>query len=289
MNLIDAEILENRQVLPGHTHVHARGILSSWLIWFKCPEIAREAKPGQFIMVRCGPETTLPRPFSIHQVDGNNIALLYAVREGGRGTGWLAEQEDGQSVTVFGPLGNGFALPPTPQNLLLVAGGTGIAPLTFLADTAKSKGSMVHLHQGVNTASQLLDALPTRYVQVPYSNVPAEATLYGRPDSIPSSASTVDGSAGTRGLATVCMPGLAAWADKVFACGPVPMLRYMALNRRRLGLEGKPVQISLEVRMGCGVGVCYGCTVKTKKGLKQVCKDGPVFNLDEILWDELTF
>jgi len=193
MNLIDAEILENRQVLPGHTHVHARGILSSWLIWFKCPEIAREAKPGQFIMVRCGPETTLPRPFSIHQVDGNNIALLYAVREGGRGTGWLAEQEDGQSVTVFGPLGNGFALPPTPQNLLLVAGGTGIAPLTFLADTAKSKGSMVHLHQGVNTASQLLDALPTRYVQVPYSNAPAEATLYGRPDSIPSSASTVDG------------------------------------------------------------------------------------------------
>jgi dihydroorotate dehydrogenase electron transfer subunit len=65
------------------------------------------------------------------------------------------------------------------------------------------------------------------------------------------------------------------------------MLRYMALNRRRLGLEGKPVQISLEVRMGCGVGVCYGCTVKTKTGLKQVCKDGPVFGLDEILWDEL--
>ncbi|MQY72862.1 MAG: hypothetical protein GH142_04240, partial [Dehalococcoidia bacterium] len=75
--------------------------------------------------------------------------------------------------------------------------------------------------------------------------------------------------------------------DQVFACGPMPMYRDMFNRQRELKLEGRPVQVSLEVRMGCGVGVCYGCTVKTKSGLKQACKDGPVFNLDDMLWNEL--
>ena len=79
------------------------------------------------------------------------------------------------------------------------------------------------------------------------------------------------------------------WADQVFACGPMPMYRNMARKKRELKLEGRPVQVSLEVRMGCGLGVCYGCTVRTKSGLKQVCKDGPVFDLDDILWDEVAF
>ena len=264
MKLIDAEITENRRILPGHAHVHARGVLSSWLIWLKCPEIAREARPGQFVMVRCGPETTLPRPFSVHQADGDRIAILYAVREGGRGTGWLSLQKSGASLSIFGPLGNGFVLPPTPQNLLLVAGGIGIAPLYFLAQHAIKKGYGVTLLYGT-----------------------VDKNRYPIQSEIQEVAVTEDGSVGEKGLVTDLLPRFAEKADQVFACGPMPMLHDMFKRRKELKLEGRPVQISLEVRMGCGVGACYGCTVKTKSGLKQVCKDGPIFQLNDILWDEL--
>lgn len=265
MKLIDAEITENRQVLPGHRHVHARGILGSWLVWLHCPDIAREAEPGQFVMVRCGPETTLPRPFSVHQVDGDRIALFYAVREGGRGTGWLAEQKVGVSVSIFGPLGNGFSIDPKARNLLLVAGGTGIAPLCFLAEHAiRNKYKVTLLYGTVDK---------NRYPVAP---------------EIEMVAVTEGGSVGEKGLVTDLLPRFVEQADQVFACGPMPMYRDIYNRQRELKLEGRPVQISLEVRMGCGVGVCYGCTVKTKGGLKQVCRDGPIFEMNEILWDELS-
>ena len=73
--------------------------------------------------------------------------------------------------------------------------------------------------------------------------------------------------------------------DQILACGPLPMYRTLAVQKQQL--QGKPVQISLEVRMGCGLGVCYGCTIKTKNGLQQVCQDGPIFELDDVLWEEL--
>jgi len=215
-------------------------------------------------MVRCGGETTLPRPFSIHQVDEERIALFYAVREGGRGTGWLAEQKASDSVAVFGPLGNGFSIDPTTRNLLLVAGGTGIAPLYFLARHATRNNHKVTLLYGTVDKN--------RYPVSPEIEVVAV---------------TEDGSVGEKGFVTDLLPHFSEHADQVFACGPMPMLRDMFNRRSELKLEGKPVQISLEVRMGCGVGVCYGCTVKTKSGLKQVCRDGPVFELNDILWDEL--
>jgi len=264
LNLINAEVIENRQVLTGHRHVHARGILSSWLIGLKCPDIAGEAAPGQFIMVRCGLETTLPRPFSIHQADGDRISLFYAVREGGQGTGWLAGQEAGALVPIFGPLGNGFSINSRAKSLLLVAGGTGIAPLYFLAKHAAKNKYKVTLLYGT-----------------------ADKNRYPVSPEIEAVAVTEDGSVGEKGFVTDLLPRFAEQADQVFACGPMPMYRDIYRRQRELKLEGKPVQISLEVRMGCGVGVCYGCTVKTKNGLKQVCKDGPVFDLDEVLWEQL--
>ncbi len=88
-------------------------------------------------------------------------------------------------------------------------------------------------------------------------------------------------------MITDLLPGFVDWADQVFACGPMSMYRDMVRQKQELKLEGKPVQVSLEVRMGRGV--CYGCTVKTKGGLKQVCQDGPVFDLDDVLWDELNY
>ncbi len=264
MKLIDAEVMENRQVLPGHRHIHARGILGSWLIWLRCPDIARESGPGQFVMVRCGPETTLPRPFSIHQINNDRIALFYAVREGGRGTGWLAGQKVGASVSIFGPLGNGFSIHHKAQSLLLVAGGVGIAPLYFLARQAAGNNYKVTLLYGT-----------------------VDGNRYPLSPEIEAVAATEDGSVGEKGLVTDLLPRFAEKADQVFACGPMAMYRDIYSRQRELKLKGKSVQISLEVRMGCGVGVCYGCTVKTKSGLKQVCKDGPVFEMNEIIWDEL--
>jgi dihydroorotate dehydrogenase electron transfer subunit len=89
-------------------------------------------------------------------------------------------------------------------------------------------------------------------------------------------------------LITALIPTFATTADEVFICGPMPMLRYIAENQKALKLTDKSVSVSLEMRMACGVGVCYGCTIRMKNGLQQVCKDGPVFALNDVIWDEMT-
>ncbi|MFC1965094.1 dihydroorotate dehydrogenase electron transfer subunit, partial [Chloroflexota bacterium] len=164
----------------------------------------------------------------------------------------------------FGPLGNGFTLPTTPQEILLVAGGIGIAPLVFLAKEANQQGNKVTLLLATSSKTSLL----------PDDILPLQTNIF----------ITEDGSYGHKGLATDWLESPHSFTQKpIFACGPLPMYKTMA---QIPGLKDKPVQISLETRMACGLGVCYGCTVKTKNGLKQVCKDGPVFDLDDILWEE---
>ncbi len=237
------------------------------LIWLEAPRITSQAQPGQFVMVRCGEkgEYQLRRPLSIHQREGNKIALLFNVVGGG--TQWLSQCQPGDRLDLLGPLGNGFTINPGSQNLLLVAGGIGFAPLYFLADEAVRRGLTVTLLYGTPTAIQLY----------PSKLLPKVKLV----------TATEDGTTGEKGLIIDCIDNSLDWADQIFACGPLPMYRNMANNYPQLQQSGKPVQISLEVRMGCGLGVCYGCTVKTRSGLKQVCKDGPVFELGDILWEEL--
>ncbi len=273
MKLVSAEVIENEQVLWGLERRHGRNISGGWIIWLRCPEIAREAQPGQFVMVLCGDECTLPRPFSIHRVsDRGDIALLYAVWEDGKGTGWLSRRDKGGTVTLFGPLGNGFAVPPEARNLLLVAGGIGIAPLLFLAEQAKSRGCGVRLLRGASGEPKPSgEANPPQHYPEGLLPLGVEArTITTSPD-------------GERGMVVdLLTPDVVGWADRVFACGPMPMYKTMAQMPE---LKNKPVLVSLEVRMGCGLGACYGCTVRTKGGLRQVCRDGPVFELGDILWD----
>ncbi|MBA7673445.1 Dihydroorotate dehydrogenase B (NAD(+)), electron transfer subunit [subsurface metagenome] len=268
MKQVQATVTKNESVSEICHHSRGRVLLNSQLIWLNCPQIASEAHPGQFVMVRCGQECTLPRPFSIHQVnDAGDIALFFAVWEDGKGTNWLSRRHIGDTVNLLGPLGNGFSVQPGSHNLLLLAGGVGIAPLYFLAQEALRRECSVTLLYG--TANE------NRY---PEHLIPSDIELI---------AATEDGTVGRKGMITDFLPDFVDRAGQVFACGPTEMYHDMALRKKELKLEGKAVQISLEVRMGCGLGVCYGCTVKTKKGLKQVCKDGPIFNLDDILWDEL--
>lgn len=237
------------------------------LIWLEAPQIAPQAQPGQFVMVRCGKdaECQLRRPLSIHQREGDKIALLFSVV--GKGTQWLSQLQPGDKLDLLGPLGNGFSIHHGSHNLLLMAGGIGIAPLRFLADEAVKRGLSVTLLLGTPTAAQLYPSHP----------LPPEVRLV---------TATEDGSIGKKGMITDLLPDFTEGADQVFACGPASMYQTMASQRL---IKNKPAQISLEVRMGCGFGVCYGCTVKTVNRLKQVCKDGPIFNLEDILWDELNY
>jgi dihydroorotate dehydrogenase electron transfer subunit len=230
------------------------------LMWLESPYIASQTQPGQFVMVCCGEDTLLRRPFSVHQADGNRLALFFNVV--GRGTHWLSQRQAGDKLDLLGPLGNGFTIYPASQNLLLVAGGMGIAPLYLLAqDALKKKHSLTLLY---GTADKKRLSIPPQIKVV---------------------SATEDGTIGQRGMITEILPDYISQADQLFACGPLQMYQSMAQMPQ---LKNRPVQVSLEVRMGCGLGVCYGCTVKTKSGLKQVCKDGPVFDLNDILWEELS-
>lgn len=236
------------------------------LLWLNCPEIANTVKPGQFVMVTCD-GLTLPRPLSVHQVVNDSIALLFAVLADGQGTAWLAARQPDDIVHVVGPLGNGFPIADA-RHLLLVAGGMGVAPLYFAAAAAVQKGLPATLLMGAKSDRLLY---------------PAEQLPFG----IEVFTATDDGSAGKLGLVTGLIPEHVAQADCVLACGPLPMYRQMADNRAALGLTDKNVLVSLEAVMGCGHGACYSCTIKTKHGLKQVCKDGPVFDLADLVFGEL--
>ncbi len=276
-----ANVIKNERILLELERPGARSILGSWIIWLRCPEIAREAKPGQFVMVSCGDECTLPRPFSIHQVDDTDIALFFAVWEDGKGTAWLSQRQAGDNIDLFGPLGNGFKVHPASNKLLLVAGGVGIAPLYFLAEQALEQEYSVRMLLGASGAFKPSEK-PNPSQLYPKELLPPGMklkTITTSPDGkkdlvIDLLSKYVDGTDQT----------YIDWADQVFACGPLPMYKKMAQMQE---LKDRPVQVSLEVGMACGLGVCYGCSIKTKAGLKQVCKDGPVFNLEDIIWDEL--
>jgi dihydroorotate dehydrogenase electron transfer subunit len=268
----------NVEVMPG---IH--------LMWIEAPDIAVAAQPGQFFTVRCG-NFTLRRPFSIHQSSPlmgedsgeGEIALLFKVA--GKGTLWLSQRQKAERMDILGPLGKGFTIPPTKtrqsKHLLLVAGGIGIAPLAFLMQHYASQHQITLIH-GASTATQLY----------PFSSAGKKQNkLLPLPHGVQFIPVTEDGSMGQKGMATDIMPDFLDWADQVYACGPVDMYKAMAemsWRAKRSNLKLKKCQVSLEVRMGCGFGACYGCTINTKEGLKRVCRDGPVFKLDDIIWQEV--
>jgi len=275
-------ITSNTEVMPGVN-----------LMWLEAPYVAAIVQPGQFITVCCG-NLVLRRPFSIHQVDSNRVALLFAIK--GKGTFWLSQRRVGDKIDILGPLGRGFNIESSSRNLLLVAGGIGIAPLAFLAQRASLQHSIILIH-GASTASQLYpfsSLLLTPESSLLKAKGKIEAAKQGSPAPLPDSVQfvpvTEDGSLGRKGVVTDILPDFLDWADRVYACGPINMYEVMSkmlLPAERNKLKMRKCQVSLEVRMGCGIGACYGCTINTRKGLKQVCRDGPVFELDDILWEEV--
>ena len=254
----------NEIYLPGIEKPKGRSIEFSRLITFECPEIALEARPGQFVMVNCG-ENTLPRPFSINRIINNSeITLFFSVLENGAGTDWLSERKSGDTVKLLGSLGNGFKIKDTSHNILLVGGGMGIAPLIFLAEEVVKKGLSVTVLYG----TQNKDRYPVERI------LPQVYTVN----------TTEDGSIGHHGMVTELLPEYIDKADQVFICGPSVMYKY--IHSQDI-IKNKPTQVSLEVRMACGRGICYGCTIQTINGKKRVCEDGPVFDFNDIDWDSI--
>jgi dihydroorotate dehydrogenase electron transfer subunit len=253
---VAALVTESRELYP-HTFV----------LWVRAPEVSRGATVGQFAMLRCGEgyDPLLPRALSFYRIrdteHGREIGFLYEVV--GRGTEWLSRLRPGDTVELFGPLGHGYSVRPGTQNLLLVAGGIGVAPLVWLADEQVARGRNVTLLLGARTADQLY----------PSAVLPPEVEVVTATD---------DGSVGHHGVVTDLLPEYAAWADQIFACGPTPMFRSMAEVLRRVQYR-KSCQALLEERMACGTGICYSCAVETRRGgMKLICKDGPRFELRDV-------
>lgn len=246
-----------------------------WRMRLAAPALAAAARPGQFVRVRCGTtnDPLLRRPLSLHGIDSERgeIALQYAVL--GRGTELLRRMEPGQEADIIGPLGEGFWIEPAVWRAVVVGGGIGVAPLPPLVKELLSRQIEVTVLAGVRSA----EWLPLcRWLRQPGATV-REATD--------------DGSSGFAGPVTGLLSLLldSGGADMIYACGPRGMLREVARLAARYAV---PCQVSLEERMGCGLGACLSCVgkVKTASGgefaYKRVCTDGPVFAAEEVLWDD---
>lgn len=255
MNQLLAPVMSNMEVMAG-----------VYLMWLRMPSVAASARPGQFIMIRCceeGCDPLLRRPLSVHRRRGPDVAFLYAAI--GRGSEWLSRRREGELIDVLGPLGNGFSITKKAKKLLLIAGGIGIASLIFLAEEAIEAGHKVAMLYGARGRDQVY----------PGSELPRGLDL---------ALTTEDGSMGQSGLLTEVVPSWADDADQLFICGPTAMYRVLSDMKE---LKGRSVQASLEQVMGCGYGVCYGCTISTRNGTRRVCHDGPVFELEDIYWDSV--
>ena len=255
---------------------------------------SEEQRPGQFVNIELD-GLFLRRPISVCDWKDGVLTLLYKLV--GKGTALMATLQPGARLDVLCSLGNGFDIDipaltrpdvPALARPLLVGGGIGTAPLYLLARRLKERGVSPTVILGFNTASEIIYEKEFKALGL--------RTLV----------TTVDGSYGTPGFVTDALPLLASASDPstvgasvsnpstvgdsvsdpstvgasgydyCFACGPMPMLRALAPKL------ATPAQFSLEERMGCGTGICMGCTCPQLTGTKRICKDGPVFRLDEI-------
>lgn len=237
---------------------------------FEAPELSAALAPGQFVHVRVPSlePSALRRPFSVFDAAEGRVTVLY--KTVGRGTLALNGVKPGDEVGVLGPLGRGFPV-ECDGAALLVGGGYGVAPLHFLARSLKASGhNNVIAFIGGRTSNDLLAVDELRALGV-------DVRL-----------ATNDGSAGVKGLVTDPLDDELARlrADgrkfELFACGPDPMLKAVAMRANGTGAKG---WISMDRHMICGVGACYACIQKTVRGNSRCCVEGPVFRATDLVWE----
>lgn len=254
--------LEKNETLVRGSHLHT----------YACDEIARAARPGQFVNILPGGGTDplLRRPFSICTVDRAAGTFTVLIKIVGPGTHLLGQMPPGTLVDMLAPLGLAFEWEPRGR-MLLVAGGVGVAPLLLLSQEVREQapspgGPEIIFCYGARTAGDfvLLDRITPLVDQLVLT--------------------TNDGSRGTKEFVTEAAERYFAPGVSIFTCGPNPMMNDLLTRMRRRGLEG---QVSLENQMGCGIGACQGCVVTTRQGYRRICCDGPVLPttvLDSIGW-----
>lgn len=251
------------------------------VIELAAPDIAARAEPGQFVMVKAndGFDPLLRRPFSIFErlrdASGAISGLSLLNKRVGRGTSALYAAREGDIVSVLGPLGQPFVAVDPPAQAWMVAGGVGLAPFATLADALAARGTPMTLFYGGRSATDL-------YYAALFERLGATLVL-----------TTEDGTRGERGRVTApldrALQSVPAGQDvTIYACGPTPMMRAVA----GLGAAaGRPVFVSLEPVMGCGMGGCYSCVVAVRGGsgahFVRSCLDGPVFGAADIVWERL--
>ena len=270
--------------LQSNGRVVTNGRIQSlyYLLKIDCPSIANQIKPGQFVMLKVseGRAPFLRRPFSVyksypinHPEKRKRGCLLILYKKVGIGTQKMTTLSKGEKVDLIGPLGNGFTLPPLPSSThsILIGGGVGIVSLYTLAEALKDGKLFVFI--GGKTRNDILSVEDFKKLKS-YIFIATE-----------------DGSLGMKGTVVDLFLSQRKIFKKdetypLFTCGPIPMLKTLAGIVR-----SKPFisQASLETRMACGFGACWGCVVKTthpQTPYRRVCEEGPVFHLEDIVWDE---
>ena len=281
MQLSNCPVKGNQVIAPGY-----------FLMEIESPEIAGEAQPGQFVMIktRDGLEPLLRRPLSLHRISPTSIELLYQVI--GKGTQSLSQTRPGEFLDLLGPLGKPFPFSTSSSGaILLVAGGIGIAPLLALAEqmTKSPKFKVqssklppkINIHQRNKTKLILLYGAKTKTHLVRIKDF--------QKLGIAVETVTDDGSSGRKGLVTDFLEKFLGSSpgsiSAVYACGPRPMLKSVAHLMKNKKI---PVYLSLEEMMACGMGACLGCSVRARASeikYLRVCQDGPVFQAKDIILD----
>ena len=244
---------------------------------FVAPGVAELAKPGQFVALAVGGDTSanlLRRCFSIHKVStsgtyGGTVDVVVAAR--GPGTRWLTGLSTHREVNIIGPLGRAFPLPKEPVACVLVGGGYGSAPLFWLAVALRERGCRVEMVLGAATQDRLFGVVEARRAA----------------DGV--TVTTDDGSLGTKGWVSDVLPDVIrrSHAEVVYGCGPMAMLRSITDIAKA---EGVIAQVAVEESMACGIGVCMTCVMPVvgNDGLTRMvrsCAEGPIFRGDRIRWD----
>ena len=212
---------------------------------------------GEFVNIAI-PGYYLRRPLSVCDLEDGKLTIVYKVV--GEGTKVLSEMKAGKELEVLTGLGKGFETSECREKALLVGGGLGVPPLLLLAKKLKAEGKKVCAVLGFNKAEEII-------LEKEFRGVCDEVVI-----------STVDGFVGVKGFVTDAIKATEPAFDYFYTCGPMVMMKVVSA-----ALEG-PGEASLEERMGCGAGFCYGCSIQTKNGPRRVCKDGPVFKKQELIW-----
>ena len=220
-------------------------------------DVSGVTRAGQFVEIALD-GLYLRRPISVCNYDDGELTIIYKVV--GKGTDLMSQMAEGTQLDVLTGLGNGFDTEHACERPLLVGGGVGVPPLYRLTRDLIARGKDVTVVLGFNTETEIFYADK-------FEELGAKVIM-----------ATADGSVGVKGFVTDAIRESGVDADYFYSCGPLPMLKALC---NTLEISG---EVSLEERMGCGFGICMGCSIHTTKGAKRICKDGPVFKKEEVIW-----